>query len=198
MPKIETPRELAVRTLHENRDAIARAIYKLVAKLAPRWSSIDETAFAKNAGTLLQAAELYLSGGDVEMLFQLTKDMMRVRRLGGFTGADFNVLLHSYMPVVRKVFLSRAPSLREGVAAYDIAESVCLPLFARIIEAIQRVDEQTAPDAQPAFGRPFEEISVDENLPAFMQELAPDGFDDEEEDEPTAPRAQRPVPRSRR
>lgn len=198
MPKFETPRELAVRLLRENREPIAASVYKLVSKLGPRWATVDENAFGHNAKTLLSASEAYLSGGGVDALMSLVRDMMRVRRLGGFTGVDFNVLMHGYMPVVRKAFLSQAPSLRAGLAAYDVAESVYLPLFTRIVEAIARADEQTAPDASPPFhGRPFEEISVDENMPPFMQELASDEDDDDDE-EPTFPRAQRPAPRAKR
>jgi hypothetical protein len=191
---IETPRELAVRLLRENTKDIAEGIYRLSCKLQPRWAKVEKTAFVHNGTSLLEGVAAFMSGGDVENLFRFARDTMHVRRLGGFTAVDFNVAVHAYMPVIRKAFLSRAPTLRQGVAAYDVAEAVTLPLITRLVAAIATAGEITTPDAQPPFhGRPFEEISVDENIPEFLQDVASD--DDSAEEGRTNPNAKFPARR---
>ena len=181
---IETPRELAVRLLREHGHEIGVAVHKLVVKLDPKWAGVEREAFAGNAGSLLSAIDTYLSGGDVEIIFRFARDAMRIRKLSGFTGTDFNVLMHTYLPVLRKAFMARAPTPRQGLAAYEAAESVMLPIVTRLVEAIARIDEITTPDAQPPFhGRPFEAVSVNEQLPEFM---LPE-YEDDDDDEPTDP-----------
>jgi hypothetical protein len=190
---IETPTELAIRLLHDNRIEIGRGVHRVLVKLNTRWGQIDVDAFAKNAEGLFAAVEVYLAGGGADVFLRLARDLMRVRKLGGFSGSDFNVAMHAYMPVVRKAFFARAPSLRQGLAAYDIVESVLLALITRLVEASARVDETTAPDAQPAFARPFEAVSVNEQVPEFLMDYAE--LDDDDDDEPTNPSGRTPSPR---
>ncbi len=190
---IETPRELAIRLLADNRDHIGRSVYQLTCRLQPHWADVDENAFVHNTHTVLRAVQDYLAGGDPEVIINLARDLLRVRRLAGFTGPEFHLALHTYLPVVRKAFLARAPTMRQGLAAFDVAESICLPLFSRLLEAIARADEQTAPDARPPFhGRPFEEVSVGDQMPAFLREPA----DEESDEDRTDPHARRPARRS--
>jgi hypothetical protein len=189
---IETPRELAIRLLHENRDDVARGVHKVVSRINPRWASVEREAFAQTAARQLEAIEKHLRGGNPDELLRYARDSMRIRKLSGFSAPDFNIALHAYLPVIRKAFLARAPNMKQALGAFDVVESVLLPLAWRFIEAAARVDEITTPDAQPAFQRPFEELSVNDELPEFMRS------DYDDDDDPTNPNGRVPPAGRRR
>jgi hypothetical protein len=187
MTTIESPRELAIRLLETHKGELSVGFAKLATKLHPAWGAVEPAAFKRNAATLYACIAEFMKSGDIDQLLKMARDMMRIRKLAGFSSVDFNVLTHVYMPVTRKCFLARAPSVRQGLAAYDACEGVLLPMITRIIEASAKVDNITTPDAQPAFhgGRAFEELSLDDEMPEFM---LPEFADlDEDEDEVTRP-----------
>jgi hypothetical protein len=183
---LETPKELAIRLFRENRRDIAAGIYRLACRLQPRWRSIDANAFEHNGMMLIEGLERFLATGENEKLFKVARDLIHIRRLGGFHGVEMNVVIHAYMPVIRKAFIARAPSVRQGLAAYDAAEAVCLPFITRVIEAIGRADDATDPDP-PFHGRPFEAVSVGDEIPEFL--LA--GINEDDSEEETDPRGGR-------
>ena len=175
---------LAIKLLSENREPIARGVHKLVSKLHPRWAAIDPDAFAKNGSAIIHAVEVFLTTGNEEGIFTVAREILRIRRMSGFDVADFLVVMHCYLPVIRKAFIARSPTLSEGVKAYDEVESVMLPLVTRIVAAvIATASEITSPDGRDGFhGRAFERVDVGAEVPEFMRS----------EEEDTHPGVRRP------
>ena len=102
-------------------------------RLRPKYAALpDADLLASVRPTLLGVAD-YLETSDDQPLIALVEGIIGARRESGFDALDFAVMSHCYLPPVRAVFVARAPTPVEGLAAYDAVEAVSLPLIERLL-----------------------------------------------------------------
>ena len=126
--------DLAVSLLRSHVEDISSASMALARRLRPTYQRVpDESLLASVRGTLLGVAS-FIENGDDAPIIRLVEGFIAARRESGFDVHDFAVMSHCYLPPVRQVFVTRAATPVEGLAAYDVVESVSLPLIERLLQ----------------------------------------------------------------
>ncbi len=140
-----TPTALAISLLREHADSSARASVALIRTLRKSYDRIPDADLHKSVkGTLLAVAD-YLEKSDDKPVIALVEGIILSRKESGLEPLDFAVMSHCYMPPLRHHFTQHAPSVADGLAAFDIVESISLPLMERLLRVA----------VQPREGSPF-------------------------------------------
>ncbi|MCC7110755.1 MAG: hypothetical protein IT382_15790 [Deltaproteobacteria bacterium] len=173
---MDDARQLAIRLLSENRTRIARGIRRLGARLEPKFENIPAEVSEASIAGFLRDLEHFLRSNDAGPLASTVRATVRLRRVVGFTAADFAVFSHAYLPVIRRVFVQAAELPLPALRAFDDVENVLLPVMARLLADFalaglvdpEAEGDDTAPSlAAPSTGKnvnPFAYLSVDEEL----------------------------------
>lgn len=145
------PRQLAITMLREHGATIAASAYALACRLRSGIAAIDAEVGRRSIALVMSSVATYLERGDEQPLVDYLHQLIRLRRAGGLNPVDFSVMSHCYLPAVRHCFVTRAPSTAMGLAAFELVESVVLPLLERLFQAAwsETVADTTEPDGDP-------------------------------------------------
>jgi hypothetical protein len=140
-----TPTALAITLIREHADSSARASVVLIRSLRKSYDRVPDADLHESVkGTLLAVAD-YLEKKDDAVVIDLVEAIIASRKDGGLEALDFAVMSHCYMPPLRHHFAQHAPNLADALAAFDVVESIALPLMERLLSVA----------VKPVRGSPF-------------------------------------------
>lgn len=145
------PKHLAVQLLRDHSGDIAASAFALACRLRPGLTAIAPEVGARSVEVVVAGVASFIDSGDEGPLIEHLSTLIRLRRAGGFNAVDFSVMSHCYLPTIRHACVSRAPSVAMGLAAFEVVESVVLPLIERLFQAAWSdvVADTTQPDGDP-------------------------------------------------
>ena len=128
-----TPNELAISLIRAHADTSAKASMTLVRGLRAAYTRVPDDDLLKSVkGTLLAVAD-YIEKNDDKPLVAFVEAIIGERKQSGLEPLDFALMSHCYLPPLRQVFLQNAPTPADGNAAFDVVESIALPLMERLL-----------------------------------------------------------------
>lgn len=139
------PQKLAARLLKPHHDRIAQAVARQIRRTVPRYEQVEPIALERNLKTVLRGVQRLLEQGDGATLLRVLEDVAQLRSSTGFQVSELLLAAMCFNPVVRRFLVGSAPTVGEGLAAWEAVESVTLPLFGQLVDLFLDSEDEVTP-----------------------------------------------------